>query len=243
MTNSGMSKLYEQLKQIYYAAIYYDYDQPIILSFLEKYAQPERSKCKVLDVGCGLGKKLTALTKVGYQTLGVEVNVQIVESNQKQGLNCITVEEFFNKEEEFDIILMSHIIEHFYPAELKEFMDSYLDRLKVGGYLIIATPLLTKYFYDDFDHVKPYSPTGIWMVFGKTATQVQYYSRNKLSLKDLKFRRQPYKFTFVRGKYIRNWTTKIYQVIEFISVVLCLISFGWLGKKDGWVGIFKKVNN
>jgi len=241
MNNFGISKLYEQLKQIYDVAIFYDYDQPIILSFLENYTKQERSKCKVLDVGCGLGKKLTALTTAGYQTLGVDVNAQIVESNQKQGLNCITVEDFLKTEDEFDVILMSHIIEHFYPAELKDFMDYYLDRLKVGGYLIIATPLLTKYFYDDFDHVKPYSPTGIWMVFCQTATQVQYYSRNKLGLKDLKFRRQPYRFTFVRGKYIRNWTTKIYQVIEFISAVLCLISFGLIGNKDGWVGIFKKI--
>ncbi|MBD2301419.1 bifunctional 2-polyprenyl-6-hydroxyphenol methylase/3-demethylubiquinol 3-O-methyltransferase UbiG [Nostoc sp. FACHB-190] len=243
MNNSGIGKLFEQLKKIYYAVTLYDYDLAIILSFLEKYAQQERSKCKILDVGCGLGKKLTELTTAGYQTLGVDVNAQIIESNQKRGLNCITVEDFSKTEEQFDIILMSHIIEHFSPEELKEFMDSYLDKLKMGGYLIIATPLLTKYFYDDFDHVKPYSPTGIWMVFGKTATQVQYYSRNKLGFKDLRFRRQPYRFTFVRGKYIRNWTTKIYQVIEFISALLCLISFGWLGNKDGWVGIFKKVEN
>jgi predicted SAM-dependent methyltransferase len=60
---------------------------------------------------------------------------------------------------------MSHVIEHFSPKDLIPFLDDYLDRLKVGGRLVIAIPLLTPYFYDDFDHVKPYHPMGILMVF------------------------------------------------------------------------------
>jgi SAM-dependent methyltransferase len=241
MSNYSLSKIYEQLKQIYYSAIRYDYDLPIILSFLNKYCQQERSQCSVLDVGCGMGKKMKAISTDGYQVLGIDVNNQLIEANQKQGLNCLTVEDFLQTQNQFDVILMSHIIEHFNPDNLKDFMDTYLDRLKVGGYLIIATPLLTEYFYEDFDHVKPYLPMGILMVFGKTPTQVQYYSRNKLGLKDIKFRKRPYRFTFVRGKYIRDWTTKIYQIIEFINILLCFISSGWVGRKDGWVGIFKKI--
>jgi len=61
---------------------------------------------------------------------------------------------------------MSHIIEHFAPHDLLPFIDSYLHRLQPGGRLIICTPLLTKNFYNDFDHVKPYQPVGIGMVFG-----------------------------------------------------------------------------
>jgi SAM-dependent methyltransferase len=241
MSNYSFSKIYEQLKQIYYSAIYYDYDQPIILKFLNKYCIQERSQCSVLDVGCGMGKKMTAIAQAGYEVLGVDVNPQLVEANKKKGLNCITAEDFLQTQNQFDVILMSHIIEHFNPEALKDFMDSYLDRLKVGGHLIIATPLLTEYFFEDFDHVKPYLPVGILMVFGKAATQVQYYSRNKLGLKDIKFRKRPYRFIHARGKYIRNWTTKIYQVIEFINILLCFISYGLCGRKDGWVGIFKKI--
>lgn len=240
MSNKASGNLYEQLKEIYYSLIRYDHDQPIIRKFLDKYAKSEKSQYQVLDVGCGYGKKTIALATAGYDVLGVDVNPQLVEICQKQGLNCITLEELSQRTEKFDAILMSHIIEHFNPSDLKEFMDSYLDRLKSGGYLIIATPLLTDYFYEDFDHIQPYLPVGILMVFGKSTTQVQYYSRNKLGLKDLQFRRRPYRFVFVRGKYIRNWTTKFYQVLEFIGVLLYFVSFGWLGKKDGWVGIFQK---
>lgn len=241
INKSSISTMYERVKKLYYSVIWYDYDVPIILHFFRKYFNQHKKEFRVLDVGCGYGKKLIALEQAGYDVLGVDVNPKIVEANQKQGLTCITVESFLQQQEQFDIILMSHIIEHFNPSDLKDFMDGYLDRLKVGGYLIIATPLLTENFYNDFDHIKPYSPSAIMMVFGKTDSQVQYYSRNQLTLTDIKFRRRHYRFTFVRGKYVRSITTKFYQVAEFISTMLCLMSFGWFGKKDGWVGVFRKI--
>ncbi len=241
MSNPNINKVYESVKEFYYSVINYDYDLPIILTFLNKYSHNSQRECRVLDVGCGYGHKMLGITSAGYEVLGVDVNPQLVEANKKQGLDCITVENFSQNTDHFDIILMSHIIEHFHPSDLKDFMDAYLDKLKLGGYLIIATPLLTKSFYDDFDHIKPYSPLAIIMVFGKAVTQVQYYSRNKLSLTDLKFRRRQYRLTFGRGKYVRSWTTKFYQVVDFVSTLLCLTSGGWLGTKDGWVGIFRKI--
>ncbi len=241
MNKTDISNIYQQAKKIYYSFIHHDYDTSIILIFLKKYLTHQKQAPRILDIGCGYGKKLIALQEAGYDVLGVDVNHEIVEKNQKQGLNCITVEEFSQQSEQFDVLLMSHIIEHFNPPDLKDFMDSYLDKLKLGGYLIVATPLFTEYFYDDFDHIKPYSPVSIMMVFGKGACQVQYYARNKLSLTDLNFRRRHYRFTFVRGKFVRNTTTKFYQVLEFISRLLYLVSCGLFGRKDGWVGIFRKI--
>ena len=55
---------------------------------------------------------------------------------------------------------MSHVIEHFAPSDLLVFMDGYIDLLRPGGHLIIATPLMSPYFYDDFDHIKPLSTSG-----------------------------------------------------------------------------------
>ncbi|MDZ8051990.1 MAG: class I SAM-dependent methyltransferase [Aulosira sp. ZfuVER01] len=244
MTQSVMfNLLYERTKKLYYSVVTYDYDNPIILDLLNKYTKNNKTAYRILDVGCGYGNKMNALISAGYKVLGVDINPQIIATNQKQGLNCVTVEEFLKNHntEQFDIILMSHIIEHFHPSELKDFMDNYLDKLKMGGYLIIATPLLTDYFYDDFDHIKPYSPLSIIKVFGEIATQVQYYSRNKLRLTDLKFRRRHYQSTLKKEIYIRSWATRLHQIGEFISTLLCLISCGWLGKKDGWVGIFRKI--
>lgn len=125
---------------------------------------------------------------------------------------------------------------------LKEFMDDYLDRLKVGGHLIIATPLMSDYFYDDFDHVKPYQPTGILMVFGGNNAQVQYYARNKLELKDVWFRKSFFRFSHVRSKYIRSAIAgRLLQVFHLCSATLSYLSRGRFGKTDGWIGVFEKV--
>ena len=43
----------------------------------------------------------------------------------------------------------------FPPGELLEFLDRWLDQLEDGGELVVATPLMSVHFYDDFDHVKP----------------------------------------------------------------------------------------
>jgi 2-polyprenyl-3-methyl-5-hydroxy-6-metoxy-1,4-benzoquinol methylase len=242
MSKLANHTLYKEIKKLYYSLINHDYDLPIILNLCNKYSHNQDKEYRILDVGCGYGRKISLLQQTGYKVLGVDINSQLIEINQHQGLNCVTVEDFVHtNESQFDIILMSHIIEHFSPSDLKDFMDGYLDRLKSGGYLIIATPLFTNYFYDDFDHVKPYSPLSIMMVFGKQASQVQYYSRNKLHLIDLKYRKRHYRSTYVRGKYLKSTTTRFYQFVELINSLLFHISLGFFGKKDGWVGVFKKV--
>ena len=43
--------------------------------------------------------------------------------------------------------------------------------LEIGGQLIVATPLMSDSFYEDFDHIKPYSASSILSVFGGSNTQ------------------------------------------------------------------------
>ena len=62
---------------------------------------------------------------------------------------------------QYDVLVMSHIIEHFQYQDLIKFIESYLGCLKTGGLLLIATPVMNPSFYDDFDHVKPYTHIGI----------------------------------------------------------------------------------
>lgn len=236
--------LSSRVKNKFYSILNYDYDLPKILDFFNKYRPDEKHKCKVLDVGCGYGKKLAALSSEGYDAIGIDINPKLVEANISKGLKCITLEEFSCNSEQFDIILMSHIIEHFNPDELKDFMDFYLDQLRLDGFLIIATPLISSFFYDDFDHIKPYSPQGILMVFGENYyDQVQYYSNNKLELKDLWFRKRHYRPQFFKGRYIPDKSTFFLHCLEVCSILLCRSSFGIVGKTDGWVGVFQKVKS
>jgi SAM-dependent methyltransferase len=198
---------------------------------------------RILDVGCGYGRNLRALRDAGFSNItGVEKNQKIVEFVRQDGYICFGLEDFAQSSESFDVILMSHVIEHFSPEDLLIFMDAYLDRLVPKGRLLIATPLLGDCFYDDFDHVKPYLPTGILHVFGQSAAQVQFYSRNRLELCDLWFRRGYHKFVNYRSAYLKTPMTLPLQVLNLLSALFFRASFGRVGKVDGWIGIFKKFN-
>lgn len=229
----------KQFKRLNQYLLQYDFESLKFMEFVS--ASIADRDARILDVGCGYGRYLKLLTDKGLNVVGVEENESIVKHNQSAGLNCVTVKEFTETDDQFDLIIMSHIIEHFPPCELKDFLDSYLDRLKVGGNLIIATPLMSSYFYDDFDHIKPYQPVGIMMVFGEGDAQVQYYARNKLELKDIWFRKSFYRLSYIRGKYISgNFVSRVLQFFHFCSALISCLSRGSIGKVDGWVGVFEK---
>lgn len=196
---------------------------------------------KILDVGCGYGRHLKALKKKGYSAIGVDINIEIVEANINNGLPCLTLTELEQSHEKYDVMIMSHVIEHFQPAKLLEFINNHLEKLKDNGYLIIATPLFSQYFYDDFDHVKPYHPVGIEMVFGNPTSQVQFHSNHHLKLQDIWFRREPFKLRFFPGLYFKKYS-QIPKVINLISAFIFRISLGMIGKVDGWIGVYNKTD-
>jgi SAM-dependent methyltransferase len=229
------------LKNAYRSIITHDVELTALLKLVDKYGRQDRGKSRILDVGCGYGRNLAALCSTAHDVLGVDIRHEVVAANKRNGLPCLSVEHFKQTSDTYDIVLMSHVIEHFAPLELMEFLDSYLDRLKIGGRLIIATPLMSNYFYDDFDHIKPYQPIGIIAVFGSDCAQVQYASRNKLALRDIWFRKNYFRFRFRRGKYIKSPAARVWQLLEFLSAIVFTLSFHTLGKTDGWIGIFEKT--
>lgn len=199
---------------------------------------PRQADMRILDIGCGYGRNIKLLSKLGYNILGVEVNEAIVKSNNESNIKCLTVEEFDKTSELYDVVLMSHVIEHFYPDELLQFMDHYLERLKPGGFLVIVTPLNSPYFYDDFDHVKPYSPVGINMVFSGGNAQIKYYGKNKIELVDIWFRRYPFRIFNFKGHFLGGQYH--IHLFNLICAILFRITFHMVGRCNGWIGLFKK---
>jgi cyclopropane fatty-acyl-phospholipid synthase-like methyltransferase len=196
---------------------------------------------KILDIGCGFGAKLRLIKAIELHAIGVDINLRMVSKNQEDGLACMTVEDFNRTSDKYDVLLMSHVIEHLSPKDLLNFIDNYLDRLKIGGYLIITTPLLSSYFYDDFDHIKPYQPEGVNMVFGGRECQVQFDSRNQLELHDIWFRRAPFKLHYFAGLYLKKYS-RIPKIINLISALIFRLSFEVIGKTDGWMGLYCKTS-
>src|ERR1051325_9317811 len=195
---------------------------------------------KIADVGCGYGRMLRVLEECGLNPVGIEVNPVLANKNKAQGFNCLLPDELRQGKDKFDAILMFHLIEHFGFQDLKEFLDGYLDYLKTGGALIIATPLNSDSFYDDFDHVKPYHPEGILTVFGRGDSQVRFYSRNKIELVDIWFRREPFQVKFVRSLYVPPYN-KWPELANIFLGILYKVSFRIIGKPTGWMGVFRKL--
>lgn len=225
------------LKKIVIKLMQSDHELPKILQFIKQYISKEQT---ILDIGCGYGRILTPLKSEGYSVLGVEKNSTIVNSLTEQGIDCIQEKDFKSFNKPVRMIILSHIIEHFTPPELFKFLNQCLDKLDNGGYLVIATPLYSQYFYDDFDHVKPYHPAGIQMVFGGNNAQVQYYSPHRLELKSLWFRKSPLFNTLRQSKYLNTPCRRLLQGMDLCILLLYKITFKLVSRKDGWIGVFQK---
>ncbi|NOS81157.1 MAG: methyltransferase domain-containing protein [Nitrospira sp.] len=233
--------MFEIFKRVFWSVVKSETEPSKVMEFLSRCSIATTNGCSVIDVGCGFGRYLGQLSKMGLDVTGVDANPDIVEANREAGFRCLTTEEFSRTNETYDALLMSHVIEHFAPKDLLPFLDAHLDRLKVGGSLIIATPLLTPYFYDDFDHIKPYHPMGIMMVFGTENAQVQYYSRNKLTLEDVWIRRSPLPLPHTCGRYLTSFRARPRQAAMLLSAVVFRLSGGFIGEASGWVGRFRKI--
>jgi len=98
-------------------------------------------KGRLLDIGCGSGAFLAKMRELGWNVTGVEFDRKTVKvAREHFGLNIYegTLEEADFFENEFDVLTMNHVIEHFYDpiTTLKEVYRI----LKPGGKLVIITP-------------------------------------------------------------------------------------------------------
>lgn len=200
-----------------------------------------------LDVGCGYGNKMLWLKELGCHVKGVDVNPNLVAAARSRGLDCVTVEEFSQSEQQYDIILMAHIVEHFTPQDLLGFMDIYLDRLKIGGHIVIMTPLDHDDFYVDFDHTKTYHPSAFISVFAQPESQVQYHSRNQLKLVGFGIRRRPRRHPLFVSLYSEfNRPSIVWLAYHSCTTLFWRVAFRFSGgvlggKTDGWAGLFEKT--
>lgn len=105
-----------------------------------RHLPPRRRAGKVLDVGCGNGAFLRTAQSCGWETFGVDPDPQAVETCLRQGSNVRLggVEQFSDEVRSFDVITMSHVIEHLHdPIAVLKTCNRLL---KPDGRLWLETP-------------------------------------------------------------------------------------------------------
>lgn len=212
------------------------------LKRLESLFRERFRNAAVLDIGCGDGRNIPLMQAAGCAVTGVDS-----DPGQLKGFDGAEIHgiDWLPEPESFDVVLASHVIEHMAPKELCAFMDKWLAALKVGGSLIILTPVLGERFYYDFTHIRPYYPQSLRMMFGGIDTPMSYSCKWKMELEDIWFFRDPFRWRMTRGFYpSASSHGSVRTLLNFVNSILASLydaSDGRIGRLASWLGIYRKI--
>ena len=129
---------------------------------------------KILDYGCGFGQNIEALLKENYiNVFGVDIENSAILSCVKKGLDVkeLDLETLENPFEiKFDIILLSHVIEHIPKNEIINTLLVIKNKfLAKGGKLLIAVPNAQSntdcyWAYEDWTHTTLFTSGSLYYV-------------------------------------------------------------------------------
>lgn len=189
-----------------------------VLSFLDSL---DRNKnYTFLEVGsgeCRFVKKIISK----YPNLNitcVEINSDLATIAKELGCDVINdniLNICWNKV--FDIVHCSHVIEHFnYPA-ISQLLDWLISSTKVGGSLIIRSPLMHAKFYYDLDHIRPYPPEAILNYLYNP--QQQKKGQATIDVKTIWYRTEP------KLLHMMSERNKFYHINKYRKIINNLIIY------------------
>ena len=146
------------------------YSYPLIDRFL-----PENRGSSILEIGCGFGSFLLALTERGYTNLAamdlIPACCAYVEEQIGVRPECCDLLDFLAKDERrYDVIAAFDVIEHFTKNEIVAIVERLYDALNPGGVFIMRVPngaslggLNVR--YSGFTHETAFTPASINELF------------------------------------------------------------------------------
>jgi len=150
--------------------------------YFKPFIENFRSYSHVLDVASGQGHFLELLKEAGINGSGVELDAELCELTRGKGLSVVN-ESFFDylkktPSETFDGANISHIVEHFTPAQVEELFNLLHPALKPDSPLVILTPNIANMrravgdFWRDPTHVRPYPVSALSKLLRRAGWEV-----------------------------------------------------------------------
>jgi 2-polyprenyl-3-methyl-5-hydroxy-6-metoxy-1,4-benzoquinol methylase len=97
----------------------------------------ELSGKSILDYGCSWGYSSWQFQKIGMKVQGYEIGIERMNYGiEKLGLKIVNEEHLIDGY--FDVIFLSHVIEHL--SDIASLISLFLTKLKPGGFIIILCP-------------------------------------------------------------------------------------------------------
>lgn len=131
--------------------------------------QELRDNSKILDFGCGFGQNILSIKKYTEEIdkkidiQGMDICQEAIDFCQSNGLKVDRMDDIFSyniseEENKFDLVIMTHVLEHFPKNQIISLLKHIKDNiLKMGGGVYLAVPNAQSntgcyWAYEDFTH-------------------------------------------------------------------------------------------
>jgi SAM-dependent methyltransferase len=187
-----------------------------------RYPLPWRGQGKVLDVGCGAGGNLKTLQDQGWEPYGVEISeVAAVHAREltKGSIHTGTLESAPFPPQSFDLVLMSHSLEHL-PSPFDALQRAHR-LLKNDGLLVVSVPNVNSLEFKLF---------GAWWFHLDPPRHLYHFDRNSLSTLtnkagfQVKMLRTAVSAVFLMASLERFWKYRFQRELPFQWLIDWLIA-------------------
>lgn len=208
---------------------------------VKRYSKTQERPLRILDFGCGHGKFSILFAGLGNVVTAVDINKAYVKAMCSKGINSQTTDTFLNQStEKFDLIFLSHVVEHLSPAELVNLIPDLCQRLEDHGKLILISPTPGERFYHDFSHIRPYLPQSIRHAFGQVGAPISYGEDKLIEMVDIYFFKDPFRTRLWRSFYTGNFFQRTFtKQVNKIFDWLWIFSRGHIGAYASWLGVYQ----
>ena len=100
--------------------------------------------------------------------------------------------------------------------------------------------MLHRRFYDDYDHIKPYTYKSLRGLFSDNFIQYQEKPKNRLRLVSIWLRKDPIEIDVPPGSGSRR--KKLIKFLNNLLIFLYKVSYKVISEKTGWIGVFTKLS-